>query len=109
MLSYYVNPPPPELDLRRKELEKVSNLDTKISGELEAIMEKIHQFEDDIVRFGDLDGLRQEANERKQVPPIAGWPAGQFPPPSLGNAYREGGNLGICQADRNLGGQKLFF
>eukprot|EP00667_Euglena_gracilis_P007195 EG_transcript_7265 len=55
-----------ELDLRRKELEKVSNLDTKISGELEAIMEKIHQFEDDIVRFGDLDGLRQEANERKQ-------------------------------------------
>jgi intraflagellar transport protein 74 len=55
-----------ELDLRKKELEKVDNLDAKISTELQAITEKIKQNEESIKVYGDLDTLRTDADQRKR-------------------------------------------
>jgi intraflagellar transport protein 74 len=55
-----------ELELRKKELEKVDNLDAKITSELEAITEKIRQNEEAIKTYSNLDALRQDADERKR-------------------------------------------
>eukprot|EP00997_Jenningsia_sp_PLL12_P011532 NODE_916_length_1377_cov_137.064759_g261_i1.p1 GENE.NODE_916_length_1377_cov_137.064759_g261_i1~~NODE_916_length_1377_cov_137.064759_g261_i1.p1 ORF type:complete len:269 (-),score=120.81 NODE_916_length_1377_cov_137.064759_g261_i1:231-1037(-) len=55
-----------ELDLRRKELEKVENLDTKISQELVAIVGRIHQNEESIRKYSNLEALRMDADQRKR-------------------------------------------
>eukprot|EP01006_Ploeotia_vitrea_P011379 TRINITY_DN3025_c0_g1_i1.p1 TRINITY_DN3025_c0_g1~~TRINITY_DN3025_c0_g1_i1.p1 ORF type:complete len:599 (+),score=105.37 TRINITY_DN3025_c0_g1_i1:136-1932(+) len=55
-----------ELELRKKELEKVNNLDSKITSELEAITQKIRQHEDDIKKFSNLEALRVDADTRKK-------------------------------------------
>eukprot|EP00996_Jenningsia_fusiforme_P005796 NODE_685_length_1984_cov_16.704910_g633_i0.p1 GENE.NODE_685_length_1984_cov_16.704910_g633_i0~~NODE_685_length_1984_cov_16.704910_g633_i0.p1 ORF type:complete len:605 (+),score=188.84 NODE_685_length_1984_cov_16.704910_g633_i0:69-1817(+) len=55
-----------ELELRKKELEKVDNLDAKISNELVAITEKIKQNEDAIRTYSNLEALRQDADQRKR-------------------------------------------
>eukprot|EP01065_Artemidia_motanka_P035544 TRINITY_DN43449_c0_g1_i1.p1 TRINITY_DN43449_c0_g1~~TRINITY_DN43449_c0_g1_i1.p1 ORF type:complete len:626 (+),score=313.18 TRINITY_DN43449_c0_g1_i1:229-1878(+) len=55
-----------ELDLRRKELEKVNNLDEKITTELGAINKKIFENEQAMKKFSDLDGLRKEHEEKKR-------------------------------------------
>lgn len=55
-----------ELELRKKELEKVDNLDAKITSELEAITEKIKSNEESIKKYSNLDALRQDADQRKR-------------------------------------------
>lgn len=55
-----------ELELRRKELEKVSTLDTKIATELAAVVEKVRQQEEELVTFGDLQRLTQAAERRRR-------------------------------------------
>eukprot|EP01062_Namystynia_karyoxenos_P058497 TRINITY_DN50022_c0_g1_i1.p1 TRINITY_DN50022_c0_g1~~TRINITY_DN50022_c0_g1_i1.p1 ORF type:complete len:631 (+),score=358.83 TRINITY_DN50022_c0_g1_i1:91-1893(+) len=55
-----------ELELRKKELEKVNNLDEKITGELAAITKKIQENEAAMKKFSDLEGLRQEHEDRKR-------------------------------------------
>jgi len=55
-----------ELEDRKRELEKVSELDSKITGELDTIAERIRQLEAETRKFGDLDALRQDADRRKR-------------------------------------------
>lgn len=55
-----------ELDLRKKELEKVNNLDSKITSELDAITKKIAQHEDDIKKFSNLEALRINSDTKKK-------------------------------------------
>ena len=55
-----------ELEIRKNELKKVKNLDGKITAELEAITKKIADNETAMKKFADLDGLRQEHEDRKK-------------------------------------------
>lgn len=52
---------------KREEADMVANLDTKIAAELEAIRDKITHEKSDIVRYSDLEALRREVEERKQM------------------------------------------
>ena len=56
-----------ELENRKQELKKVNNLDGKITAELEAINKKIAENETAMKKFSDLDGLRQEHEEKKKT------------------------------------------
>eukprot|EP01002_Notosolenus_urceolatus_P013925 NODE_496_length_2039_cov_117.128643_g391_i0.p1 GENE.NODE_496_length_2039_cov_117.128643_g391_i0~~NODE_496_length_2039_cov_117.128643_g391_i0.p1 ORF type:complete len:585 (-),score=256.18 NODE_496_length_2039_cov_117.128643_g391_i0:145-1899(-) len=55
-----------ELEMRKRELEKVNNLDSKIGGELDVIKKKAKEQEDDIKVFGDIARLRAQYSEKMQ-------------------------------------------
>eukprot|EP01063_Lacrimia_lanifica_P039877 TRINITY_DN8878_c2_g2_i1.p1 TRINITY_DN8878_c2_g2~~TRINITY_DN8878_c2_g2_i1.p1 ORF type:complete len:600 (+),score=319.85 TRINITY_DN8878_c2_g2_i1:55-1854(+) len=55
-----------ELEIRKNELKKVGELDGKITAELEAINKKIGENDTAMKKFADLDGLRQEHEDRKK-------------------------------------------
>jgi intraflagellar transport protein 74 len=51
----------------QQDLEKVQQLEGKITGELGTLKEKIVSMKAELVTFGDLDTLKNTAESRKKV------------------------------------------
>ena len=55
-----------DLAVRKKDLDKINQLDTKIDRELEALKEKMVKMEQDLAAFDDPEKLREMAEQRKK-------------------------------------------
>lgn len=55
-----------EVNDRKAELQKVATLDEKITNELVSISEKMQERKQEIIRFADIDGLRNDIENRKK-------------------------------------------
>jgi len=51
----------------REDLEKVEQLEDKINTELVMLREKIHTMDVELITFRDLDSLRRQSEQKKQV------------------------------------------
>jgi intraflagellar transport protein 74 len=55
-----------EVELRRTEYENLAHVDVKIAEEIQAIKQQMKQMEDELPGFGDVEGVREEGEIRKQ-------------------------------------------
>eukprot|EP00758_Cryptobia_borreli_P003758 Tbor_TRINITY_DN3969_c0_g1::TRINITY_DN3969_c0_g1_i1::g.811::m.811/K19679/IFT74; intraflagellar transport protein 74 len=55
-----------EVEERKEELKKIVTLDDKIATELISIAEKIEEHKQDVVRYSDIDALRNDIEVRKK-------------------------------------------
>lgn len=55
------------LQLRQTELEKINTLDLKIASEIKGLQERMGSMRDELVKFGDIQGLRAAAEDAKAV------------------------------------------
>jgi len=56
-----------ESEMRKQELEKIENLDTKITKELASLQERRVQMEENLVTFQNIKGLREEAERTRAM------------------------------------------
>jgi intraflagellar transport protein 74 len=56
-----------ESEMRKQELEKIENLDTKITKELASLQERRAQMEENLVTFQNIKGLREEAERTRAM------------------------------------------
>lgn len=57
----------PESQRLQQDLEKVQQLEGKITGELSTVKERVSTMESDLHTYRDLDTLRHTAEEKKKV------------------------------------------
>lgn len=57
----------PESQRLQQDLEKVQQLEGKITGELSTLKENVKQMESELLTYRDLETLRHTADERKTV------------------------------------------
>lgn len=57
----------PESQRLQQDLEKVQQLEGKITGELSSLKERVSTMESELHTYRDLDTLRHTAEERKKV------------------------------------------
>ena len=58
----------PESQRLQQDLEKVQQLEGKITGELSSLKERVSTMESELTTYRDLDTLRHTAEEKKKVP-----------------------------------------